>query len=144
MIHNAFRDRPCIVYGSDMKVRVEQANLFRYTDISALCGPIDFYDEEEDVYSNPQFIGEVISKSTEVYDRGDKFALYRLIESFTEYLLVDPDEMRVERFVRQRGNRWAGETYGAAEDQVVLSSIQVSFSLAELYEKVEFPPADKG
>ena len=81
--------RPCRVFGSNLKVRIDKANAFRYPDVSGLCGPILHHDREQDSYCNPAMIVEVLSPSTEAYDRGEKFTLYRLLDSLFEYILVN-------------------------------------------------------
>jgi len=136
---NALADRPCIVYGSDMKVRVEKANIFRYPDISALCGPIDFHDDNEDAYGNPQFIVEVLSPSTRGIDKHEKFAEYRLIETFTEYLLVEPERIEAELHRKGPDGRWTRATFTEPDDLIALESIGVTLRLKSLYEKVVFP-----
>jgi Uma2 family endonuclease len=99
-LRTRLRSRPCEVLGSDMKVRVDKANVFRYPDVSGLCGPILFHDKTQDAHCNPSFIVEVMAPSTELLDRGEKFTLYRLLDSLREYMLVWQDRLRVELFVR--------------------------------------------
>lgn len=122
-----------------MKVRVEKANIFRYPDVSALCGPIDVYDGEEDTYVNPQFIAEVLSPKTERYDRNDKFALYRLIDTFGEYLILAQDRMEAELHRKDPDGRWTAETYTDPGDSIELETIGVTLVLADLYAKIEIP-----
>jgi Uma2 family endonuclease len=105
-LHGQLAGRPCRVYSANMKIRIERANVFRYPDVSALCGPVAFYDRERDAYMNPSFICEVLSPSTEAYDRGDRFALYRLIDSFVEYLLVSQDRCWAQLFRRSNAGGW--------------------------------------
>lgn len=137
----AFEGRPCVVFGSDMKVRIEKANVFRYPDASALCGSIDFFDGAEDAYSNPVFIAEVLSESTRHIDRNEKFAGYSFLDSFTEYLLVESDEIAAELHRKGEDGRWTCESYSNPDDELRLESIGVSLRLGNLYAKVEFPPA---
>jgi len=137
-IRSAFQNRPCIVFGSDMKVRVEKANVFRYPDVSALCGPINFYCDEQDIYSNPQFICEVLSPSTCRTDRNEKFAEYRFIDTFTEYLIIEQDKMEVDLHRKGDNGIWTAQTYTEIQDQIELESIGVNLTLAEIYEKIEF------
>lgn len=139
-LHQQMKGRPCHVFGSDMKVRIESANLFRYPDVSALCGPAAFHDRHRDVYLNPQFICEVLSPGTEAYDRGDKFALYRLIESFLEYLVVAQDRRWAQLFRRSRAGGWESAEYPELDAVIPLESIGCSLRLAEIYDKVEFTP----
>jgi Uma2 family endonuclease len=138
-IANALVDRPCVIYGSDMKVRIEKANHFRYPDLSAVCGPIDFYDATEDSYCNPQFIAEVLSDSTCAIDRRDKFAAYRLIPTFNEYLIIEPDRLEVELHRLSPESGWTCASFTGAEDSIILESIGVTLRLGGLYEKVVFP-----
>ena len=139
-IANAFEKRPCVVYGSDMKVRIEKANIFRYPDVSALCGPIDFYDQVQDVYCNPRFICEVLSPSTQSIDRHEKFAEYRLIDTFSEYLLADPDRMQAELHRKGEDGRWTCAKFTQPDEVIQLEYIDVRLRVGDLYEKVEFSP----
>ncbi len=132
--------RPCEIFNSDMKVRIDKANVYRYPDLSGLCGPMIFEDECEDAYTNPSVIVEVLSPSTMALDRGEKFNLYRLLETLVEYVLVRQDRVEVEVFSRDSGNRWTSILYTEAADQLALRSLGVSITLAEIYEKVVFPP----
>jgi Uma2 family endonuclease len=135
---NQLRSRPCEAFGSDMKVRIDKANAFRYPDISALCGPILFHDQVQDAYCNPSVIVEVLYPSTEILDRGEKFTLYRLLDSLIEYVLVRQDRVEVEVFTRDDEGRWTSIVYNEGADSFVLSCIGCSLSLAEIYEKVTF------
>ena len=127
---------PCEVYGANMKVHIEKVNAFRYPDISALGGPALTYDEKDDVICNPNVIVEVLSKSTEAYDRGDKFALYRLLDSLAEYVLVSQDKVEVEVHRRVGPGKWASTLYNAKEDTFELTSVGCSVRLSDLYDKV--------
>lgn len=138
-LRTQLRPRPCEVFGSDMKVRMDKANIFRYPDISGLCGPILFHDKTQDAYCNPSVIIEVMSPSTEALDRGEKFMLYRLLDSLREYVLISQDRMKVETFVRGPDGRWLATTYDEASDSFDLRSLGCSLTLAEVYEKVVFP-----
>ena len=144
LIGNAFVDRPCVAFGSDMKVRIEKANVFRYPDASALCGPIDFFDDSEDVYCNPVFIGEVLSDSTRRIDRNEKFAEYRLLDTFREYLLLEPDEPMAELHWKNDDGKWKGEIFQSLDDEMHLKSIDVAIKLKDLYAKVTFPEKGEG
>lgn len=135
---NQLRERPCRVFGSDMKVRIDKANVFRYPDVTGVCGPILFHDSEQDAYCNPSVIIEVLSRSTERLDRGEKFMLYRLLDSLVEYVLVCQDRAQVEVWVRDDGGRWTTTIYDEAADSFTLRSIGCTLTLAEIYEKVEF------
>jgi Uma2 family endonuclease len=132
------RGRPCTVAGSDMKVRIDKANVFLYPDISGLCGPILNHDKSRDAYCNPSVIVEVLSPATEAYDRGPKFALYRLLDSLFEYLLVRQDRIEVEVFTRGGDGCWTSVIYNEPADRIDLRTLDCSLTLADIYERVEF------
>jgi Uma2 family endonuclease len=135
---NRLSTRPCEVFNSDLKVRIDKANVFRYPDVSGLCGPILFHDKGQDAYCNPSFIVEVMSPSTELLDRGEKFTLNRLLDSLREYMLVWQDRLRVELFVRNEEGEWNSTIFDEASDEVTLQSLDCTLTLAEIYEKVSF------
>src|SRR5436190_16681809 len=100
-LNSQFVERPCEVHGPDMRVKVSATGLYTYPDVAAVCGEPAFEDAHVDTLTNPQLIIEVLSDSTESYDRGKKFAHYRTIDSLREYVLVSQTECRIERFLRQ-------------------------------------------
>jgi Uma2 family endonuclease len=136
-IGNAMKDRPCIAVGSDMKVRIEAANTFVYPDVSGLCGPIQIYDDGKDAYSNPSFIIEVLSDSTETYDRGGKFHRYQTLPSLREYILISQTSMAVDVFRRQ-GAEWLYHSLQQPGDLLRIDSVGCVIPLAEIYRGVEF------
>ncbi len=138
LIGNQVVDRPCRVFSSDMKVRIERANVFRYPDASALCGPVAFHDRVRDGYLNPSFICEVLSPGTAAYDLGDKFALYRLIDSFVEYLVIDQERLSARLFRRSRNGGWESSDFTDPGETITLESIGCTLSMADLYAKVDF------
>src|SRR6476646_9554528 len=103
-IGNNFAGRPCRVFSSDMRVKVATTGLYAYPDVVALCGDLQFDDDKRDTLTNPTVLIEVLSTSTEGYDRGEKFVHYRRLASLQEYVLVAQDKVRVERYTRQ--NDW--------------------------------------
>lgn len=135
---NRLAKRPCEVFNSDMKVRIDRANVFRYPDVSGLCGPIFFHDKAQDAYGNPSVIVEVMSPSTEVLDRGEKFTLCRLLDSLREYVLVWQDRLRVELFARRGEGEWSATVFDEETDIISLRSLDCELTLAEIYEKVVF------
>ncbi len=141
LLHHQLRHRPCQVYGSDMRIHIPANTLYTYPDVSVFCGEPELLDAERDTLLNPTFIAEVLSESTERYDRGRKFELYRSIESLREYLLVASDRLSVDLYTRQPGGQWLLTSFGRLEDAVALDSIGCRFSLMELYEKVELAEA---
>ena len=137
MLHIQLRKRPCRVYMSDMRVRVSPTGLYTYPDIVALCGEPQFDDEQKDTLLNPAVIIEVLSPSTEAYDRGEKFAHYRKLSSVAEYVLISQEKPHVEHFVRQPDNQWLLSETSNLHDAVQLPSINCALALDEVYEKVE-------
>ena len=137
-LSSQMRTRPCEVFGSDVKVRIDKANAFHYPDISGLCGPILYHDNRKDAYCNPAIIVEVLSPSTEAYDRGEKFTLYRLLDSLFEYILVRQDRVEVEVFARGSDGCWTSIIYNAPGDSFQLRTLNCTLTLGDIYEKVEF------
>jgi len=136
-LHSQMKGRPCQVYANDMKVRIESADAAKYPDLVALCGEPVFQDGRRDVLLNPGLIVEVLSDSTEAYDRGDKFALYRQIPSLTEYLLVSPHRAQVDLYTRGADGRWFLMAFDALTDSIALTSVDCTLALAEIYDKVD-------
>jgi Uma2 family endonuclease len=130
------KKRPCEVYSGDQRVRIPEID-YTYPDVVVACGEPRFEDEHLDTLLNPVLIVEVLSPTTEAYDRGKKFQLSQEIESLAEYVLVAQDQHRVERFLRQDGNEWLLTTITGLESTVSLTSIQCALPLAEVYDKVE-------
>ena len=137
VISNQIHDRECSVYGSDMRIKIRATEKYTYPDVVALCGPEEFEDETEDNLLNPALIIEVLSKTTEAYDRGAKFAYYQSIESFREYVLITQEPFRVEQFVRKDTSMWTYFEFRLADDVVKLSSIDCKLGLRDIYHKVE-------
>jgi Uma2 family endonuclease len=132
------RHRPCEVFTSDMRLKVSATGLYAYPDVAALCGDAQFEDADVDTLLNPTVIIEVLSPSTEVYDRGDKFAHYRRLESLAEYVMIAQNQVRVERYVRQ-GRSWVLAEFSALDETLHLASIDCEVLLREIYDRVEFP-----
>ncbi len=137
-------DRPCEIYAGDMRVRIaaRREYAYIYPDVVVVCGEPQFEDEHLDTLLNPTVIVEVLSESTERYDRGKKFSLYRTVESLAEYVLVAQDEYRIEKYAKRADGRWLLSDYRAPEDVVELGSVGCALALREVYEKVALPPDD--
>ena len=131
------KKRDCEVYSADMRLNIEITRAYTYPDVIVVCGEPQFSDEQKDTLLNPTVIIEVLSKSTQGYDRGGKFEQYRTLESFKEYLLISQDKPHVEHFVRQADNRWLLMETNKMEDSIELSSINCTLPLAEIYDKVD-------
>ena len=135
-----FQGRPYDLYFSEMRLRAKAGKMYTYPDVMALCGEPK-YETAANPHSllNPQVIIEVLSPSTEAFDRGDKFARYRLLESLTDYVLVSAERMQLEHFVRQPDGRWLMSEYNEPHHQLPLASVDATLPLSEIYEQVEFP-----
>lgn len=133
------RGKPCQVYPSDMRVKVRKTTLYTYPDVSVVCGKQDLEDTGTATLLNPTVIIEVLSPSTERYDRGRKFLHYQMIDALQEYLLVAQDMVRVEQYVRQSPNQWMFTTYAQLDEVITLPSISCTLRLADIYEDVDFP-----
>jgi Uma2 family endonuclease len=142
-IHSQLKGRPCEAYSSDMRVRTSPTGIYTYPDVSAVCGGPQFLDDEVDTLLNPNLIVEVLSPSTENYDRGDKFVRYKAIASLREYVLVAQDEVLVKRFVKQ-GEEWVRTEYRDLGVTLILESIGCANPLREIYAKVELADRNEG
>ena len=130
----------CVPYNTDLRVKVTATGLFTYPDLSVVCGPPELLDDEMDTLLNPSVIVEVLSESTEAYDRGKKFEHYRQIPSLREYLLVSQREPRIEQFVRQTSGTWLLREAAGIESSLELPSLGIAISLAEVFAMVDFQP----
>jgi len=122
-------------------VKVEATGLVTYPDVSVACGEQRFLDEEQDTLLNPTVLIEVLSDSTEAYDRGKKFEHYRQIPTCREYLLVSQHEPRIEQFIRQPNGEWALKEAAGLSAEIKLASLGIVLRLAEVFAKVQFTPA---
>ena len=138
------RDRPCLGTPSDMRVRVSPTGLYTYPDVTIVCGEPQFLDERRDTLLNPNLIVEVLSPSTEAYDRGRKFEHYCSVESLSQYLLVSSERVRAELFTRQPEGGWLLTAAGQLEDSLDLQSVGCRLTLADLYEKVDLTASPGG
>ncbi len=135
---NALRETNCNVLSNDLRVRTLN-ELYTYPDVVVVCGKPEFDDEQRDTLNNPLVIIEVLSRSTEGYDRGQKFLHYRSIPSLREYVLVSQRQMLVEHFARQANGQWVLTTFTGPEETVVFPTLGVSIPIASLYLKVDLP-----
>jgi len=132
------KERDCRVYSNDMRIDLRERGLFAYPDVVVVCGDPEFSDDNRDNLRNPVVIIEVLSKSTESYDRGLKFMKYRRIESLREYLLVTQHNALFERYVRQPNDDWLMSEALGLDAVIHLSSIECDLKLVEAYDKVRF------
>jgi Uma2 family endonuclease len=136
-LNTQLHTQPCELYPSDMRVHVPAIAWYTYPDVTVACSEPRFDDAHLDTLLNPSFIAEVLSESTESYDRGRKFELYQSIPSLREYLLISSDRIRVELYTLQPAGKWLLSTASRLDDTLVLDSICCRIGVADLYDKVE-------
>ncbi len=136
-IRDQLENRPCEVFISDLRVCVSSTGLYTYPDVIVVCGDAEFQDDEVDTLLNPTVIIEVLSPTTESYDRGAKFAHYRRLPSLKEYVLIAQDRVLVERYVRQ-GDDWVFSALDDLDGTLKLVSIDCSIPLRDIYARVSF------
>ncbi len=138
------RGRQCEVFPSDMRVKVPAYLPYRYPGISALCGRAEFENlGKQEMLVNPSLIVEILSDSTEAFDRSYKFTYYKSIESFVEYVLIAQDRPHVSQFVKQSDNAWLNYEFNRLEDNFFVTALDCQLNLSEIYEAVEFPEQPK-
>ena len=137
-LRHAVKKRRCSVYSTDVRLRVTPTGLYTYPDIMVVCGEPIFSDDQKDTVTNPVFIVEVLSDSTEGRDRGFKSTQYRKLDSLQEYVLVSQHEPRIERYLRQPGDQWLLAETAGLERSLQIESLSCSIPLAEIYDKVDF------
>jgi Uma2 family endonuclease len=130
------KGKPCEVYPSDMRVKVTATGLYTYPDVIVVCGEPKFEDNYVDTLLNPTLLVEVLSPSTERYDRIAKSSYYRTLDSLAEHLLVAQDEVRLEQYVKQANGQWLLSEYTSLDGSIELQSINCSLTLADVYDKV--------
>lgn len=133
----ALADRRCLVFSSDLRLRVTPTGLYTYPDVMVACGNVEFADEQEDTLLNPALIIEVLSPSTEDWDRGGKFGHYRTIESVREYLLVEQQRPHLELYTRQTDGRWVFSETGPTSSNIELASLGLTLAIDAIYAKLD-------
>jgi Uma2 family endonuclease len=136
-LHGQLRKRPFFVYMSAMRLAVSAVGFYAYPDVAVVCSKSQFIDDRRDNLLNPTLIAEVLSPSTEAYDRGKKFARYRHIDSLREYLVVGSEGVSAELFSKQAEGRWLLTIANRLEDGIEMPSIGCHLTLADIYEKTQ-------
>ncbi|MCX7112564.1 MAG: Uma2 family endonuclease [Proteobacteria bacterium] len=134
-LRNQLKGRPCEAYANDMRVKAAEAKGYHYPDISVVCGKPEFEDGQMDTLLNPAVLVEILSSSTEAYDRGDKFSGYRKIHSLREYILVSQDKPLIERYIRQ-GDAWVLTETEGLDGVVNVETIGCVLAMIEVYDRV--------
>jgi Uma2 family endonuclease len=137
-LREQLKKKPCRVYPSDLKLRIEATGLYTYPDLSVVCGEPRLESDAGDVLLNPVVLVEVLSDSTEAYDRGKKFEHYRTIPSLKHYVVIAQDRLSIDCFSRMPDGNWILTTCQGLEGKVVLDAIDSELAAAEVYDKVVF------
>ena len=137
-IGGKLKGKGCRPYGSDLRIHIPKNTLYTYPDISIICGEADLTDKEFDTATNPSVIIELLSKSTRNYDKGEKFTLYRDIDTLKEYLLVDTEKIYVEKHIRNADGSWQLTDYKSLENSFTIDSLQINILLTDIYEGISF------
>ena len=137
-IGNKLKGKSCRPYGSDLRIHIPKNTLYTYPDISIICGETHLTDNEFDTATNPTVIIELLSRSTRNYDKGEKFTLYRDIDSLKEYILVDTEKIYAEKHVRNTDGSWQLTDYKSLEKSFTIDSIQLNILLIDIYEGISF------
>lgn len=138
-LRNRLKHKSCSILANDMRLRIEAADACVYPDVMVLCEPPTFHDQRRDVLTNPVVVFEVISPSTEGYDRGSKFGFYRTLPSLRHYVLIAQDRLGVDVFTRQADGHWLLKAYdGCPEADVALTAIGCTLPVSEIYANVDF------
>jgi Uma2 family endonuclease len=138
----AFKGKPYEAFVADQRLWIPNPKIYAYPDIMIVQGSLEYQEGRKDTLTNPFIIAEVLSKSTRNYGKADKFAAYRTIPSFQEYILIDQYAIHVEHYIKTEPRKWTFQEYNEVDDRLVFSSLSFEISLAELYDKVEFEPAE--
>ena len=141
-VSTRLKGRPCTAFDSDLRIQVSPTGLYTYPDLSVVCGELEFDDDQQDTVLNPTLLVEVLSGSTEAYDRGEKFAHYRQIASLREYVLISQKSPLVERYLRNPDDTWTLTAVIGLEASIHLLTIDLTLPLAEVYDRVKFDEPD--
>lgn len=138
----ALKNATCVAYNGDLRIKVDESGLYTYPDASIICGPLKLDDEVPNTVLNPTVIVEVLSDSTEKYDRGRKSDHYRHIQSLQELVLISQDRPLAECFTRHESGGWLLTDVRELEESLSLKSVGIAIPLTELYRNVEFDPPE--
>lgn len=137
-IKNKLKGKDCEPFGSDLRIHIPKNSLFTYPDISIICGKLELLDDKFDTATNPSVIIELLSPSTRNYDMGEKFTLYRDIDSLKEYILIDTEKVFVQKHIRNADNSWQLTDYKSLDNAFTIDTVQISLSLKDIYESISF------
>ena len=132
------KGKSCQPFGSDLRMHIPPNTLYTYPDLSIICGKPELTDEHFDTATNPTVLIEILSPSTRNYDMGIKFKLYRDIPTLKEYILIDSENVYVEKHTRQEDNSWLLSEIKNSHELLKIESIQVAVALSDIYEGISF------
>jgi Uma2 family endonuclease len=132
------KGKPCETYANDMRLRMRKGH-YGYPDVIVVCGDPQFEDEEFDILLNPTVVVEILSKSTRFRDKTEKLETYQKIESVTDCLLIEQDQLRVEHYIKQTRNQWLLKIYENPADVVNLEAVGCRLALSDIYAQIQFP-----
>jgi len=138
VLDNRLIESPCNVYGVDLRVATDRRRHYTYPDLVVVCGPLEFVDDRHDTVTNPTLIAEVLSESTEKYDRGEKSERYRGVPTLSEYLLVAQNRIHIELYTRQPDGGWVLREWSDPGAEIELASLGCRLTVGEVYSKVTF------
>ncbi|MDM8551508.1 Uma2 family endonuclease [Desulfobacterales bacterium HSG2] len=128
----------CEAFASDLRVEVDKDKHYTYPDVAVVCGELEFAEQRKDTITNPIMIAEVLSDSTEDYDRGTKFALYRNIKTLKDYVLIDQARGHIEYFFKEDDGTWRLQEYFNLDECLTLRSVRVEISIRDICHRVSF------
>jgi Uma2 family endonuclease len=132
-----FKNLNYLVFSENVRLWIPETKIFTYPDVMIIAGEVEYYEERNDTITNPQVVFEVLSPSTQNYDRQDKFEYYRTIPTFKEYLLIDQNRARVQQFSKISSKEWTFRDYDAEDEKVALTSVDFQIALEDIYSKVK-------
>ena len=134
----ALKRQPYRVFVTDQRLWISNRRIHTYPDVMVVKTPLEYQEGRRDTLINPVFIAEVLSKSTKSYDRDEKFAAYRSISTFHEYILIDQYKMHVEQYFKTENNKWIFSEFEDGEESLNLASVPCQVLLADIYDQVDF------
>ena len=135
----SLKGKPYRTYVTDQRLWIPERNLYTYPDVMVLSSPIQLQEGRTDTVINPCVIAEVLSKSTQDYDRSGKFLAYRTVETFKEYILIDQYRVYVEHYLKTSAHQWLLSEYTDPNFELTLSTVNVKIKIADLYDNIDFP-----
>ncbi len=139
IVFSQLRGTPCFGLSNDMKIRVGDQGLYAYPDMTIVCGEMQFRDAKQDVLLNPVVIAEVLSPSTEQYDRTTKLGYYKQLDSLQDYMLISQDTPRIDHFQRGDKGIWMPKSAVGLDSAIALYGAAVTLKLADVYDRISFP-----